>query len=377
LSVANTFLSTPGWRVRGITRNPQSAAAQALTAKGVEIVGGDLNDHKTLAPAFEGANVIFANTDFFQPLLSAISAPETTNGRTARAYGYDVELRHGLNIAEAAATLANLKTLERFVFSSLSDATKCSKGKYTGVHHNDVKAEIERKIHARFPELAQRMSTIHMGHYTTNWQIFPPAAPRKQPDGSFVFERIFSPDWICPFIVADKDTGRFVKALIGLPPGTNLEATSEALTFPQFAQLWGDVLGLRATYKQVSVERHFEGLPNELTAELSQCYAYENEFGQRGGEPKIVSAEKVSLHRASNSTHKIPPNLVSDGNNCADYIGGGVYQKRRLVLSAVTGLQLIMLRYLNQFRTRKECETSLSKSKLCRCLRKLQFEDTT
>jgi hypothetical protein len=303
-SVANTFLSSPGWRVRGVTRNTNSAAAQTLTTKGVEMVSGDLNDHQNLVPAFEGAHVIFANTDFFQPFLAAIAAPEITDGRTARAYGYDVELKHGLNIAEAAARPANLKTLERFVFSSLSDATKCSSGKYTGVHHNDVKAEIEREIHARFPELARRMSTILMGHYTTNWQIFPPAAPRKQPDGSFVFERIFSPDWKCPFIVADKDTGSFVKALIDLPPGINLEATSEDLTFPQWAQLWGDTLGVKATYKQVSVERHFDGMPDELTLEMSQCYQYENEFGQRGGDPNVVSTKRVSSYSAHISMHK-------------------------------------------------------------------------
>lgn len=294
--MAHTFLSLPGWHVRGITRNAKSEAAQTLAAKGVEIFAADLDVVQTLYRAFEGAHVIFANTDFFAPLFTAIASPALTEGWSARVYAHDVEFKYGVNIAEAAALPSTLKTLDRFVYSSLSDATKWSNGKYTGVYHNNVKAKVEREIHARFPEVSRRMSTVHIGHYVTNWQIFPPLRPKKQSDGSFVLERTYAPDWKCPFLVAHRDTGSFVRALVDLPPGTNLRAFSEELTFPEFMKVWGNVHGVRASYKQVSVELQFEGVQEDLKGEMAETYPYEDEYGNTGGDPSILSAAEVSLN---------------------------------------------------------------------------------
>ena len=294
-SVAETFLSLSEWKVRGMTRNPSSETARALEAKGVEIVQGDLNDKQSLLPAFEGATVIFANTDFFAPLQAAMASPETTGGRDSRRYAHDIEFEHGTNIAEAAASPATLKTLERFIWSSLCDPTKCSKGKYTQVYHNDVKAEVERMIQSRFPELAARMSTVHLGHYVTNWQVFPPARPQKQADGIFVIERTFTPELIVPFVFAHKDTGPFVKALAELKPGVNLLAYGEELTWPQFVKMWGDILGVNAVYKQVSDEQPFAGVLEAFTGEFIEAFGFVNELGFTGGDPGIVTADQVSM----------------------------------------------------------------------------------
>ena len=43
-SVALRFAKDANYRVRGITRNPGSAVAQELAAKGIEVVQADLND---------------------------------------------------------------------------------------------------------------------------------------------------------------------------------------------------------------------------------------------------------------------------------------------------------------------------------------------
>ncbi|KAL6910080.1 hypothetical protein GGI43DRAFT_378080 [Trichoderma evansii] len=58
------FLQKPEYHIRGVTRNPDSSAAKALKARGVEIVQADLNDGATLKVAFEGSHVIFGTTDF-------------------------------------------------------------------------------------------------------------------------------------------------------------------------------------------------------------------------------------------------------------------------------------------------------------------------
>ena len=43
------------FRVRGLTRNPDSLPARALHARGVEVVRADFDDPTTLAPALQGA----------------------------------------------------------------------------------------------------------------------------------------------------------------------------------------------------------------------------------------------------------------------------------------------------------------------------------
>jgi uncharacterized protein YbjT (DUF2867 family) len=63
-SVARLFAKEPGWRVRGITRNPEKLSNSYLREAGVEMVAADLDDPASLEKAFEGANAIFAVTDF-------------------------------------------------------------------------------------------------------------------------------------------------------------------------------------------------------------------------------------------------------------------------------------------------------------------------
>jgi hypothetical protein len=68
-SVVSTFLSEPGWRVRGISRNTTSDASQALISRGVKMVATGLNNTQKLIHTFEGANAIFAATDFFSSFI--------------------------------------------------------------------------------------------------------------------------------------------------------------------------------------------------------------------------------------------------------------------------------------------------------------------
>ncbi|KAF7885865.1 uncharacterized protein EAF02_004374 [Botrytis sinoallii] len=264
-SIAETFLRFPEWRVRGTTRNPASPAAQVLAEKGVEIVQADFDDRPSLSSAFQGATVIYSNTDFFVHLFTGISTGAPP-GRTVLEHAYDREVAQGINIAEAAASPSVLETLEYFIYSSLSDATKWSKGKYTSVYHFDSKAETVRQIESRFPDLAARMSTLQMGYYVTNWKAFPPMAPQKQDDGSFLFERPLSPDSVVEFVVTQRDTGGF----------------------------GGDVLGVKAGFRQVSEETFWKGVPDAMK-ELQVAWEYVDEFGHAGGDPEVLRPDELTV----------------------------------------------------------------------------------
>ncbi|KAH9906391.1 putative hscarg dehydrogenase [Xylariomycetidae sp. FL2044] len=294
-SVARTFLQLPEWRVRGISRDPSGKAAQALAAEGVEIVQGDFDDKESLVRAFQGANVIFANTDFFIHFISALNPENLPAGTTPSQYAYDREVEQGLNIAEAAETPSVLQTLDRFIMSSLSDAKKWSGGKYTTVYHYDSKAETIRQTHERCPGVAAKMSTVQVGMYVNNWQKFPGAEPQKQADGTFVLRRPFPPTVNVPHVVAHRDTGAFVKALVDMPAGKDIFAVSEWMTFPEWMEIWGRVLGVKAGYQQVTHEELFKAVPEEFKKEIGDSFDYIEEFGFTGNDPNVLDPKELGI----------------------------------------------------------------------------------
>ncbi|SCV33775.1 related to nitrogen metabolic regulation protein nmr [Fusarium fujikuroi] len=294
-SVAQTFLQLPGWNVRGVTRNPEGESANRLKSEGIEIVQGDLDDKQSLIQAFNGAHVIFSNTDFFTHLQQAMAQPDITKDRTKLEYSYDREVAQGIRIAEAAADPSVIKTLERFVMSTLSHATKWSGGKYAKVYHFDSKAAMIKATEERFPEVAARMSTVTIGHYVTVWKLFDKLGPKLQPDGSYLMSRTRPPDFKMPFIVTERDTGSFVKALVDLPPKKHILGVSEEMTLPKWVEIWGRVNGVKASYKEISRDELFEGVPEDFSNEIGDAFDYFHEFGLSGGDPAVLRPDQLGV----------------------------------------------------------------------------------
>lgn len=169
--MADVYLREPGWNVRGITRNPTSAGALAWKTKGVEVVKADLDDEESLIAAFAGADAIFSTTDFWGPMFNPATKSKVKSGQTINEWCYEYEVQQGKNIANAAATV---KGLEQFIVSSLCDASKWSKGKYTWVYHFDSKAHIVDFIKANLSELASKMSVVELGVYMSNSKTIVP-----------------------------------------------------------------------------------------------------------------------------------------------------------------------------------------------------------
>lgn len=221
-------------------------------------------------------------------------------GVTPGEYARDREVEQGMNMAAAAADPAVLKTLERFVWSSLSHASRWSGGKYTRIYHFDSKAEVIRLTRERHPAVAARMSTLQVGHYVTNWKQLAALAPQREeapgPGGEvFVVSRPTSAAFRMPFVVARRDTGEFVRALVErLPPGRDLLGVSEWMTFPEWAEAWGRVIGVKVAYRQVSMDEMFKGVPPVVAQEIGDSFDYLEEFGFAGGDPDVLDPEQVS-----------------------------------------------------------------------------------
>lgn len=248
-----------------------------------------MDDKESLLLAFVGAAAIFSNTDFFGH-LETHPAP----GRSILEHALNREVAQGMNIAEAAASPAVLRTLEHFIYSSLCNAKKLSGGKYKSLYHFNSKADTIQAIQARLPKLAALMSSVQMGHYITTWKALPPMAPQKQADGSFLFVRPASPAAKWPLVVPLKDTGSFVKMLVDSPPGKHLLGASQVITWPEYTALWGKTVGVKAAFRQISSEEFFMHIPEPIKSELKASFDFIEEFGYTGGDPDLIMHERVS-----------------------------------------------------------------------------------
>ena len=147
-----------------------------LIEQGIEVFKGDIDDVESLKSAFQGANVVFGNTAFSTAFATPTDADyaKLSPNQTLREWCYETEVRQGKSIADAVATV---DTLELFIWSTLSHATKWSKGKYTGIYHFDSKAAVVDYINERYPAVAKRMSMLQMGLFITNWKWGQAAVP--------------------------------------------------------------------------------------------------------------------------------------------------------------------------------------------------------
>ncbi|KAK4548476.1 hypothetical protein LTR36_009386 [Oleoguttula mirabilis] len=292
----NLYQKEPGRRIRGITRDPTKPSNAALREAGIELVAADLDDPSSLDRAFEGANAIFAVTDFWQFLQQpATFAEAEKTGRLPNQVAMDHEIQQGRNIIDMAAK--HLAGLDRLVLSTLSDSQKWSNGEIRWNLHFDGKAKITDYLKTTYPDLAAKSSYVQMGNYLSNWRMLPIFAPQKQADGSFIFYALAKPNGkAIPYVDPPNDTGYFVKALIDAPAGITLLGYGEAMQAEEHVALWGKVNGVRARFEQLTAEVAREaGLPEFLVLEVTESGMYSSSYGWDGGDPEVKHPKDVGV----------------------------------------------------------------------------------
>ncbi|PVH77871.1 NAD(P)-binding protein [Cadophora sp. DSE1049] len=288
-SVASAFLRDPTWKIRGTSRDPAKPSSQALISQGIEIVAGDVDDVASLKTAFKDANLIFGNTAFSNAFAmpTASDLEKLAPGQTLREWCYELEVQQGKNIVDAAASVVD--TLDLFVWSTLSHASKWSKGKYTGVYHFDSKAKVVDYLNENYPALERKTSLLQMGLFITNWKWGQAAVPwEKRPDGSLLLAVPGSGDVPIPLIVPS-DAGKFVKALSQVSPGKNLLAFGDLITWSEYVALWSKTTGFPATFEKSTVAALDKLAPGGYGEEIGEMYAYMQEFGYWGkDDPSVI-----------------------------------------------------------------------------------------
>lgn len=206
-----------GWKLRALTRDPKSGAAQALAKSGVEIVAGDLENPASLEKPLAGVYGVYSVQDFW-------------------AVGARREVQQGKNLADAARKAG----VEHFVYSSVGGAERNS-----GIDHWESKWEIER--HIRKLELPATM--IRPAAFMENYYI-------DQVEIGILKGKLMDPirgDKPYQTIAAD-DIGGFIALAFERPKefiGEALEIAGSELTNFEAVEVFSRVLGKRVKFRKL------------------------------------------------------------------------------------------------------------------------------
>lgn len=206
-----------GWPVRALVRNPDSEKAQALSAAGVEVVKGDMDNHASLDDAMKGAYGVFS--------VQTFTGPEGVAG----------EERQGRAVADAAARAK----ISHFVYGSVGGA-----GKLTGVPHFDSKHRIEKYIE----ELGLPATFLRPALFISGFTFMGPTPA----ESGQVLSLTLKPNTVLQMI-DPRDIGLFAADALEDPAtyiGAKLELAGDALTGPAMAQAFQRVSGAPTTFQQ-------------------------------------------------------------------------------------------------------------------------------
>ncbi|QKV74251.1 NmrA/HSCARG family protein [Amycolatopsis sp. Hca4] len=234
--LARAILDDPERRfaLRAITRNPDSPAAQALAARGAEVVAADLDDESSLTKAFEGAYGAYLVTAFWE--YNSVER-EQQQARAMAAAAKATGLRHVI-----WSTLPDTRLHLR------DDRVPTLHERYK-VPHFDSKAEAE----AFFVEAGVPTTFLSTTFYFEAFLDF--FRPVRDDDGVIALHLPMA-DKTLPGIAAE-DIGRTAFGVFAQGPslaGETISISGENLTGEQYAAAFAKELDTVVAYRPMSVE---------------------------------------------------------------------------------------------------------------------------
>jgi uncharacterized protein YbjT (DUF2867 family) len=130
-------LTERGFSCRALTRDAASPKARSLVGRGIELVGGDMEDTASLTRALDGVHGIYA-----------VQTPYES--------GVEAETRQGINLIDAAKR----SRITHFVYSSVGAADR-----RTGIPHFESKFRIEQHLRAT----GMRHTILRPVFFMENW----------------------------------------------------------------------------------------------------------------------------------------------------------------------------------------------------------------
>jgi len=210
-------LEGSGFQLRGMTRKPDSPAAQALSAKGVTIVQGDLDDAASLKKALAGAWGVYAVQNTWEA-------------------GVEQEEVQGKRFA----TLAREAGVQHFVYGSVGSAHRA-----TGVPHFDNKWRVEETVRGLgFPSHVIVRPVFYMENLLSPWFL----------NGDTIYAAL-KPDTVLQMI-AVQDIGKYSARAFTEADRLNgraIDVAGDALTMPDAARLLSEGLGRPINFVEIPI----------------------------------------------------------------------------------------------------------------------------
>ena len=210
-----------GYRVRAMTRQPQSDAARALGKLGAELVQGDLDDEASIARALPGAWGAFAVQNTWEA-------------------GVEKEEIQGKRFAKAAREAG----VQHFVYSSVGSADR-----RTGIPHFENKRRVEETVRSLgFPSQVVLRPAFFMENFLSPW--FKPGI-----DGGKLMVGI-KPQTVLQMIAVE-DIGKYGRWAFDNHQklsGRAIDIAGDARTMPDTARIIGQAAGRTVEFVQVPIE---------------------------------------------------------------------------------------------------------------------------
>jgi uncharacterized protein YbjT (DUF2867 family) len=207
-----------GVRVRAMVRRPGEPRARRLAERGVEVVGGSLDDRSALVAAMAGVGAVFALTTPFEAGVDA----EVAQGRAIVAAAVDAQVPH-------------------LVFSSVAGADQ-----HTGVPHFESKAIIEKDLAASGLPYTVTAPTYFFDNALGGIDRINAGILDVPLAADHTLQQLGRPDLGAFVAKVLRDPTRYV--------GQRIELASDAVTPAQMAEMIGTAVGRPVRHEQTPLE---------------------------------------------------------------------------------------------------------------------------
>ena len=207
-----------GFKLRAMTRKPDSDAAKAVAALGAEVVVGDMDDAASLERAFAGAWGLFSVQNTWEA-------------------GVEKEEEQGKRVAK----IARDKGVQHFVYTSVGSADEG-----TGIPHFENKFRVEQTVkQLGFPSHVILRPVFFMENLPGPWFL----------NGDKLTTAL-KPETKLQMVAVD-DVGKFsAKAFTDADKfkGAEIDYAGDAVTMPEAAAALSELTGKTITYQRIPIE---------------------------------------------------------------------------------------------------------------------------
>ncbi|EGC28618.1 hypothetical protein DICPUDRAFT_159931 [Dictyostelium purpureum] len=275
-AVVNALLKDGRYKVRALTRTPDSDTAKDLVKRGCQVVRCDISDSQDeIEKTFKGSDAVFLVTNFWSY--------------------WEKEFEYGAKAANAALAAG----VKHFVFSSLASPSVISNGEIS-VPHYDLKYKIEvyaRELSKKHPEFIT--SFIYAPFYMQNFNSF--FKLQKCDDGTYSLDMPLDPNTKFPIDLGDvEDIGPIFIGIINNPTkysGKTVVYSGSALTGDQIAQFLSKYTKVPVKFNYIPPEI-FSKNPFEGADEIADMFRFYCKYGKS----KQIQAAKAASKTSSSGS---------------------------------------------------------------------------